>query len=545
MVDHKNMYTGKSRELNLKGNIGDHTKEQNGTDEANISIKKTEPFDLYQDITFSDLLSFIKAKWTILSIFFLGLLLRVIHIGRESFWFDETLTGYRSQWTYPQLLENIAPIDQMPLYYTIMWFIGQNYGSGDILLRLPSAIFGTLAIIPAYYIGRRISRKAGLFSALLMAIIPTYIYYSQEARMYSLIILLSSIFFFFVLEYNHNILYSDRKYTKKWIIISGLLLLYTHYYSLMFVGLALCSTGAIEFFRKHETLKEKIKATINYSKPLIIACLSIIPWFIFLQFFHSLEGHETAGGYVIHPSLIPETFLFLTGMYKFLIRPDRSLVYFLSTLIFLLVILGVAWVIFKSRKCYKFRTISFISMPILIIPPIFSYLYSLNGMSIYAYRYFLFMAPFIVLFPALFMDHVIGHIKNNKIKLIPIFLTLIILVMAGISVTEMYREKEKEDWRSACSYLDKNVGDNEAILPIPAWKQMVVYYYERDHEIVHFQPEDTKVGETLENRTRIWAVISLNFWYSDAEPILNQLKNWTQVDSIEFNGLLVRCYEHK
>jgi mannosyltransferase len=59
-------------------------------------------------------------------------------------------------------------------------------------LRLPSALAGWLCIPAIYLLGKRLySGREGLMAALFVAVLWAPIYYSQEARPYSMLILLS------------------------------------------------------------------------------------------------------------------------------------------------------------------------------------------------------------------------------------------------------------------------------------------------------------------------------------------------------------------
>ena len=79
----------------------------------------------------------------------------------------------------------------MPLYFFLMHYWVKFAGTSEWSLRLPSVIFGTLAVMMIFLLGRElINPFVGLMSALLAAFMPDQIYFSQEARMYSLLVLL-------------------------------------------------------------------------------------------------------------------------------------------------------------------------------------------------------------------------------------------------------------------------------------------------------------------------------------------------------------------
>lgn len=131
----------------------------------------------------------------------LGGFLRFYRLGYQSIWGDEALTlqVYTVGRTFPELLANIWHKGfHPPLYFLIAhyWYL---LGQSEFMLRFPSAVFGVAAIPVMYLVTRRLfGNMAAGVSALLIAIVPFHVWYSQEARMYSLqalLILASTLFF--------------------------------------------------------------------------------------------------------------------------------------------------------------------------------------------------------------------------------------------------------------------------------------------------------------------------------------------------------------
>jgi len=118
-----------------------------------------------------------------------GFGLRLHHLAGDSFWYDEILT-YK---TAAGSVERAFSVrSHPPLYYLLVSASMKLFGNGEFGARLPSAIAGTVAIPLLLAWGRQLRRPAaGLWAALLLALSPFHLRYSQEARHYALLMLCS------------------------------------------------------------------------------------------------------------------------------------------------------------------------------------------------------------------------------------------------------------------------------------------------------------------------------------------------------------------
>jgi 4-amino-4-deoxy-L-arabinose transferase-like glycosyltransferase len=115
-------------------------------------------------------------------------------LRHQSFWFDEAATidlVHKSFWGMIKAIPNDESTP--PLYYVVAWGWSRAFGTGEFGLRSLSALFGT-ATVPVAYAAARVfvSRRAGLFAAAMVACSPMLVWYSQEARGYALLGLLSA-----------------------------------------------------------------------------------------------------------------------------------------------------------------------------------------------------------------------------------------------------------------------------------------------------------------------------------------------------------------
>jgi len=209
--------------------------------------------------------------WLILTIL-TGFALRLTLLGEQSLWYDEGVTWLLSQMrTLGDLIDWTAADIQPPLYYLLIWSSNSIFGHSEWALRLPSAIFNTLTIPLIYVLARQLwpgpsfqSALFALLAAAIFALSPLMVYYSQEARMYTLLVLEATLSSYLLLKILHH---QDREHLQSrlntfptssllpppyplFYILTAAAALYTHYFAAFlllaqaaFAGLVLWQRG--------------------------------------------------------------------------------------------------------------------------------------------------------------------------------------------------------------------------------------------------------------------------------------------------------------
>lgn len=136
----------------------------------------------------------------ITAIALLGVLLRFFHLGTWSFWTDEVFSfGTKSDGFNDSLLRRSLATD------LIQWFVNLR-GASEWNARFVPALIGVITIPLLYLLLRRcIARPAALAAAALLAVSPWHLYWSQNARFYSLLFLffnLGLLLFYLGLEHD-------------------------------------------------------------------------------------------------------------------------------------------------------------------------------------------------------------------------------------------------------------------------------------------------------------------------------------------------------
>jgi hypothetical protein len=133
-----------------------------------------------------------NAMTTLSGISLLGLCLRLLFIGRKSFWDDEFQTMLVASRPFKEALTYTVQSDHTGFFYAIFsQLCSDPANSTEGICRLPYAIVGTLSIPLAFFLFRRfVSREIALLACVLMAVSPLYIQVSQDMRLYALLLFL-------------------------------------------------------------------------------------------------------------------------------------------------------------------------------------------------------------------------------------------------------------------------------------------------------------------------------------------------------------------
>lgn len=129
---------------------------------------------------------------TLIAIVLLAFALRVYQLDAQSLWYDEGVTAMVARTDLPSLTRWTANDIQPPLYYYVVAAWGRLAGWSEWSLRFASVFFGTLTVPLLAILATKLSRRrlVGLLAALITAVHPLLVYYSQEARMYAMLLAL-------------------------------------------------------------------------------------------------------------------------------------------------------------------------------------------------------------------------------------------------------------------------------------------------------------------------------------------------------------------
>lgn len=115
-------------------------------------------------------------------------------ITGPSYWRDEAATLTAVHRPLPRLLAMMGHVDAVHgVYYLLTWVVVQAGGTGELAVRLPSALAMTGAAAAVAALGRRLaSPGAGLGAGLVFAVLPQVSLYAQDAREYAMVTALAA-----------------------------------------------------------------------------------------------------------------------------------------------------------------------------------------------------------------------------------------------------------------------------------------------------------------------------------------------------------------
>ncbi|RJQ15118.1 MAG: hypothetical protein C4560_10950 [Nitrospiraceae bacterium] len=212
-----------------------------------------------------------------------GSLLRTYELSGQSIWLDEAVSIYHSRQNITHIISLQDPTP--PLYYALLHFWTRLAGTSEFSVRMLSVLFGTASIFIIYLsASHTFNRRAGLYSALLISFSPLHIYFSQEARTYSLLFALTLLSMYF---YSRLTSAASSKWIIPGYLISTTLLCYSHLYALLIVIAQNLHQIIVSRFK----LSRELKAWLLIQ---LFVFMFYIPWMVRLpgiisDHFHSMD----------------------------------------------------------------------------------------------------------------------------------------------------------------------------------------------------------------------------------------------------------------
>jgi 4-amino-4-deoxy-L-arabinose transferase-like glycosyltransferase len=457
----------------------------------------------------------------------LGAALRFYRLGAQSLWLDEVVTATApSHRSFQDLIAWTQNDNQMPIYNAITWALAP-IGHGEAFLRLPSAIAGILTIPAIYWLGRTtFGKRVGLIAALLMAVMPFAIGYSQEARPYAFLMLFSTL----------QLVFAYRAVRApallNWAGLAGttLLNLYTHYMAIAatagvcaFIVAVLLYRGTVAWRAKNDRrqLREWMLTSLAGLATAMVVIVGYLPWARTLRNFlrRPDQGLGVFAG-AAH-SVSPGDVLALLGSFDF------------SGLVLVMLLIGVAVCVIELIQG---RWLPAMLPLICLLLPLAAIVIVLRGGIFVIYpRYLSFLFPTAVLLAAVGLEAVVfaiaGWLSGRAAwRPLPAAVTVVLIGLLLLQLSPqvvLAYETSKDDYRDAAAWIADHSPPGSTVLAMGRYSDFVVLslgYYLAQHpgaaRVVESKQIDDRVASPLNtSQGTVWGALFTSYAPTDLSRV--------------------------
>jgi mannosyltransferase len=372
----------------------------------------------------------------LLAIFLAGLALRLYGLGSESLWWDEVYAISTMSSPGPLEILRLSSTDNNPpLFYLIEHYWMLLAGDSAFAVRLPSAVAGALAIPVMYGVGKLLfDRSAGLLAALILALSAYQVRYSQEARAYELMVLLTLLSFYFFVK-----LLKDGRtpLTTIGYVVCSALLIYTHFYAVFFVAAQVLSLLVS---------RENLRAWIL---PGGILALLYVPWVLLL----ALNVLSPAGAWQGGTAWIPEPTV------ADIARIFQAYSGSLPLVIALTLLAGFGLI----RTLAGDRPSAYLLLAWLLVPTIVPFIASHLYRPMLADRYTIAAAPAFFLLVTQGITGFKGTADGQR-RYAQALLVVLVAALSVVSIVGYFGAVTKQPWRELAEYVDTHGRDGDIVL---------------------------------------------------------------------------------
>ncbi|MCX6044143.1 MAG: glycosyltransferase family 39 protein [Chloroflexi bacterium] len=464
--------------------------------------------------------------------------LRLYRLDFQSFWSDEGISLQRSAQPFGQLLRSM-PVEHLPGYFVLLHFWLAIAGDNDFAMRFLSVWPSVLAIAMAYRLALELgNRPAGLVTVLLLATNAFQVWYAQEARTYSWLLLLGLVASWCL----WHLLVAQGKHQTAFLvgyILAITAAVYAHFYGFLIpMAHTIFALGWL-------LVKRDWRALFRWALGGVVVVLAFLPWLPRALGIFSYKGWRDP----IDPWQIPWRALmtytvgetmplpwqdWLPWLYLALaligiglwwrVRPAASL--FLTTLV--LIPLGFVFGLALVHPDFHERYTIMASGPLLLLIA-----GGLAAASPFVAQWLTAQNKFVVLWRLLALTLVVGFVVTNRLALAQLYTNPAL---------------QKPDYRAAAAYIQQLQQPGDVIVTDGIDPNIVFKHYYKGglplYDLrflldANHQAVDQALVERTAKATRVWEV--LFFHEPDKVQVWLATHGWAAPANF-FNGIRVTLY---
>ncbi len=419
-----------------------------------------------------------------------SLLLNLKVMGTRSLWVDEIFSVTVAK-SFTSMKSMLSTWEINMWFYYFLLFLWMKLGGSDFWIRILSLIFSTASIPLMYFLGKKIfDTKTSLFSCLLLSLQWIFVYYSAEARSYSLLI-------FLCILSTLTLIFSLEKPTLKFqffYFISCVLISYTHIYGFFVVvshSVALCFLP-----------KQYRGLWLRYLTIYLLMGLCLTP------------------------------LLYVGGQQAdWIEKPNLHTIYYSMVVLFgggLVPALGIGTLLLISGIHEKYKTpantpiknwASLLLISWLTVPVVISFIISIISTPIFFFRYLMVCIPAYVFWVSF------GLISLQK-KSLKIALGIIFIFFSSFILYNKVTENPYEDWKEISDYISNNSRGEDGVIfcsyfikpsydyysdkKVPAYELAFGTYDPGGGELQPY-PNRKLLAEIKKKHKRLWLISLYNY----------------------------------
>ncbi len=422
---------------------------------------------------------FANRRWLLFTlILVLAIGLRLINLGGRSLWYDEAFAVlFAEKGLSAMLYGTLTPVaggaaDIHPLlYYSTLNVWMHFFGESAFTVRLLSVIYGVATVAVIYLLAKTLfDEKTGLVAALITAIAPFHVQYSQETRMYALLgLFLMAASWCFIKAWRSNDAQTiETPFRVKWRywlgfgVFAGLAM-----YTQQLAAFYLVSIGLIPFLaRRRPQMSGIIVGTV-------VAVVVYLPWLVNLpgqlkkvQSYYWLDKPSIAT-----PLLTIRSFLSVNLDFP---KPASLIAFFGGLFVVLLLLVQLAMFIRQPKHRTQRSTVLFVFW-LAAVPPMLMWVVS-QVQSVYLER---------SLVPSALMLYIaLAWLFTRSGMPRPIIMVIggFVVVMFGIGLYYQYTIATfpNSPFQTAGDYIHQNWQDGDVIVHQNKLTALPGIYYQRD-----------------------------------------------------------------
>jgi mannosyltransferase len=460
----------------------------------------------------------------------MGAILRFLHLGAQSFWVDEALSLAYSQLPGPQFvhLMQARELNMLPYYLLLRGWI--HLGTVEWVIRSLSAICSIATLPLLYQLGVRLfGARVARVAVSLLALHPYHIRFAQEARGYSLMLLLvTASTLFFVRASEGSVRRTKGGPRGVWVayVATGALAAYAHFYA----SLALVAQWVSVALARPRGFAWK-----RFALAVLAICILLVPLAAFV-----LLGHADPAEWIPFPNEKRVEFL----VYSLLGGDNTHGARILAWPVYAVVLAGAAagaWRAWRasasetgSERCAAHYALVIAGA---VLPIVLVLLVSIVK-PIFVDKYLMECLPFAVLLVAIGVN----ELRPQALRWSVLSLTLLI---SAHGTLDYFRRPDKDDWRSATHYVLASARSGDAALFFPRFVVAPFEYYREQFDTTAARVASVAIvepGSTQHRYARLWALFNQD---GDSGRVVRDslASRYPVVSDRQFTGVRVVLYD--